>query len=169
MNLWKNVIIKERKKSLRGAQKIAKDNKKWYVSRMVTAKELKKKYDRDLKKLQETCKHENISDWLVETDSHGDDTGVRIKQCKICWKLLLYKATCEACSKEFTYEFSKRDWSTSQLCPECLKKGRYYCWQHKLIHNDLQGCPKCLKQFGHTLFEEAPKYSILKWFKQKKG
>lgn len=119
-----------------------KDMKK---KEMKTATELKEQYEKDMKELQENCKHKDISDWIIIYEFHGNDTGVKVKQCNICWKELEYKAPCEACHKEFTYV--KRDWSTSQLCPTCLKKGKYYCYKHKKLHSNRHGCPKCLKMF----------------------
>ena len=112
---------------------------------MKTAKELRDKYASDLVKLQEICKHKDVSDWRIVREIHFNDTGIRVKNCNTCWLELEYQAPCEACGKEFTYV--KRDWSTSQLCSECLKKGKYYCYQHKELHSNRQGCPKCTKMF----------------------
>lgn len=113
--------------------------------RYSTAKELQEQYEKDVQQLQENCKHKDISDWLIVREIHFNDTGIKVKQCNTCWKELKYKAPCEACHKEFTYV--KRDWSTSQLCPTCLKIGKYYCYGHKKLHSNRRGCPKCLKMF----------------------
>ena len=113
--------------------------------KQITAKDLQDRYEKDMKDLQRSCEHKTVSDWLAVREMHGNDTGVRVKQCKICWLKLEYKAICEACHKEFTYV--KRDWTTSQLCPDCLKIGKYYCYQHKQLHNTPRGCPICMKRF----------------------
>ena len=110
---------------------------------MKTAKQLKDKYEKDLKDLQETCKHEKVSNWL----SYGNvriRTNDRVKQCEICWTYLQRKLICGVCHKEYIIEEKEyRSWD--QLCPECSKQGKYYCWQHKKFYNDPQGCSKCLE------------------------
>ena len=125
--------------------------------KQMTAKELLDKYENDVAELQRTCKHEKISDWMIVREIHGNDTGVKYKQCEICWTKLEYKAPCEACGKEYTYTDGKRDWTASQLCPECMKKGKYYCWTHKQVHSNPHGCPACIK-----IFERAEKRDKLK-------
>jgi hypothetical protein len=115
--------------------------------KQMTARKLLDKYESDVAELQRTCKHKKVSDWLVVREIHGNDTGVKYKQCEICWTKLEYKAPCEACKKEYTYTDGKRDWTASQLCPGCMKKGKYYCWTHKQLHSNPQGCPTCIKQF----------------------
>jgi len=87
---------------------------------MKTAQQLRDKYEKDLENLQNTCGHHD-TDWFDETEIHGNLTGVKLKQCKTCWKVLLHKTNCESCGKEVTYEI--RDWTRAQLCPECSKKG----------------------------------------------
>lgn len=108
------------------------------------AKELQDQFDKDLKQLQENCKHQP-SDWVEKYAFPMHSTGYKIKYCHICEKELECKAPCEACGKDFT--FIKRDWTTSQLCQTCLEKGKYYCYTHKFLHSNRRGCPKCLKIF----------------------
>ena len=111
---------------------------------MITAKQLKDKYEKDLEQLQETCKHEKVSGWL----EYGDiriRTGDRVKQCEICWTFLQRKLNCENCGKEFIVEEKDYSGLWTKLCPECLKKGKYYCWTHKKFHDKPEGCSECLK------------------------
>ena len=110
---------------------------------MKTAKQLKDKYETDMKQLQENCKHPKIRDWLTWCDFHGNPIN-EVKQCEICWTILNRKINCFVCKKDFIIE--EKDYrSWDQLCPECQKKGKYYCWAHKKFYDDPQGCSKCLE------------------------
>jgi len=55
---------------------------------MKTAKQLQDKYESDLKKLQESCKHPDITDWEEEWYMPGHSSGNYIKTCRICWKVI---------------------------------------------------------------------------------
>jgi hypothetical protein len=59
---------------------------------MKTAKEIRMYFDskRDvaLKKLQDKCKHEHISDWLDQYWAVGHSTGKQVKVCNACEKIL---------------------------------------------------------------------------------
>lgn len=52
-----------------------------------------KEYLDNIEKFQKQCKHEDISDWIIIRDPylHYNDTGWRVKQCQICWKILSEK------------------------------------------------------------------------------
>ena len=52
----------------------------------MSAQELIDKYNEDLKNLQETCQHENISDWAMEYWAPAHSTGRQVKYCINCWK-----------------------------------------------------------------------------------
>lgn len=52
----------------------------------MTAQELKDKFDSDLKQLQETCNHEDISGWLNLEWAPAHYAGVKVKVCNVCWK-----------------------------------------------------------------------------------
>jgi len=67
---------------------------------METAKKLKEKYEKELKELQEDCKHEDISDWLTEEWAPAHSTGWLVKSCNICWKIIQRKTSCPTCKKE---------------------------------------------------------------------
>ena len=111
---------------------------------MITAKQLKEKYEKDLEQLQKTCKHKKVSGWL----SYGSirvTTGDRVKQCEICWTFLQRKLTCGVCHKDYIVEEKDYVSYENHLCPECTKKGKYYCWTHKQFHDKPEGCNKCLE------------------------
>jgi hypothetical protein len=54
----------------------------------MTAKELKDKYDADLTKLQESCKHEHIKYNLREMWAPGHYSPGTVDQCEDCWKIV---------------------------------------------------------------------------------
>ena len=116
---------------------------------MITAKQLKDKYEKDLKELQSTCKHPETK-WYEIVEMHGNLIGVQQLQCKICWDTLLYKSNCIACKKEYTSKEMIRIYSSDQLCSECSKKGKWYCWEHRVFYNDRNGCPECGKGFDEA-------------------
>ena len=58
------------------------------IERMKTAKQLQDKYESDLKKLQESCKHPDITDWEEEFYMPAHSSGTYAKFCKICGKIL---------------------------------------------------------------------------------
>ena len=54
---------------------------------MITAKELRDKFDADLKALQEVCKHEDTGE-AEECWAPGHFSGSTVKYCKVCEKIL---------------------------------------------------------------------------------
>lgn len=114
---------------------------------MKTAKQLKERYEEDLKQLQETCKHEKVSGWLPCGDLRI--TVNEVKQCKICWMYISRRINCGVCKNDFVVsEKEYKAWD--QLCPECSKKGKYYCFTHDEFYNGPYGCSKCLEFLRHT-------------------
>lgn len=108
----------------------------------ITAKQLKEKYEEDLKQLQRSCKHEKISRWLPAGDLRIIIN--EVKQCEICWKFISRRINCAACKKDFI--ISEEEYNAlDQLCPECSKKGKYYCSIHNKFYNGPHGCSKCLE------------------------
>ena len=67
---------------------------------MITAKKLKEEYERKLKYLQESCKHNNVTDWLQQEWAPAHRTRYMVKQCNTCWKLVSKKTRCDECKKE---------------------------------------------------------------------
>ena len=53
----------------------------------MTAKELRAKFEADLKQLQDTCKHKEISDWMEYHWAPGHCSG-KVKICKKCEKTI---------------------------------------------------------------------------------
>jgi hypothetical protein len=60
---------------------------KYYVPQDLSAEQLKDKYEADLKYLQQTCKHEKISQWLPYywAPAHYSHD---VRQCVTCWKVI---------------------------------------------------------------------------------
>jgi len=54
---------------------------------MITAKEIRKKCEADIKELQKICQHPR-STWAEECWAVGHFTGRRIKICDVCEKVL---------------------------------------------------------------------------------
>lgn len=54
---------------------------------MTTYKELKEKFDQDVKELQTNCKH-NETKWVRQSFGFGHFTGYEIEICIICHKEL---------------------------------------------------------------------------------
>jgi len=55
---------------------------------MSELKKLKQKYDADVKQLQESCPHPEISDWMPVQWAPGHYSGYSVKLCKRCGKTL---------------------------------------------------------------------------------
>jgi hypothetical protein len=51
----------------------------------MTANQLQKKYERDLRKLQRECKHKRISPWTINEWAPGHSGDV-VRFCRTCWK-----------------------------------------------------------------------------------
>jgi DNA-directed RNA polymerase subunit RPC12/RpoP len=112
---------------------------------MKTAKELRDRYELDLEKLQNKCKHTEISDWMEHWWAPAHYSGYTVKICNICNKIVLWKYTCGVCHREFE-RITELTWKYGDvLCQDCRKKGRYYCYEHKQFHNNRYGyCGKCV-------------------------
>lgn len=54
----------------------------------MTAKELRKKFESDLEHLQNTCKHENVSDWMECEWAPGHSSMMKVKVCLQCEKVI---------------------------------------------------------------------------------
>ena len=107
---------------------------------MKTAKELKYKFDRDMEKLQASCSHKEVSDWIDVMWSPGHYTDYRIKECLICGKVLFKMKTCQGCSETYIIDTDKED-IFDCLCEKCREKGNFYCSYHREFYN--RRCPKC--------------------------
>ena len=64
---------------------------------MNKAQALYKKYKADLKELQESCPHEELTKFMNEWESPGHSTGRVVQLCKECNKVVHYQTTCWNC------------------------------------------------------------------------
>jgi len=62
-----------------------------------TYDELKKKFDRDIVKLQKLCSHNDLTDWREEWWAIGHSTGFQIKSCYKCNKIVKRRTKCRKC------------------------------------------------------------------------
>jgi len=74
---------------------------------MKTAKQLKEKYEQDLKELQENCKHEDVSEWIKFMYAPGHYDIWNVKKCNICWKILQRMTQCGECGKDIILDEDK--------------------------------------------------------------
>ena len=91
-----------------------------------TAEGLREKYNKDLEELQDTCKHIDKSEWMIEEWPPAHTTGWEVIQCNTCWKLLERKSKCNRCGKsihinedeyiKLTYEDPIRNGLCSEKC-----------------------------------------------------
>ena len=110
----------------------------------ITAKSLQDDHEKNLKDLQSTCKHNDISNWMDHMWAAGHYSGYQVKQCNTCWKIISIKTNCNACRKEIIYD-NPDDFAAwkEHLCNNCLKKGKHYCIAHNIHFDDK--CPECEK------------------------
>jgi hypothetical protein len=66
---------------------------------MNKAADLHEDYEKKLKELQETCPHEEMSDWMEEWWAPGHSTGYQVKTCNECNKILSKKTRCSNCDE----------------------------------------------------------------------
>ena len=96
---------------------------------MLTAKELKEAYERNLKLLQDRCEHKNCI-WTRNFDFHGNDWGEETYECQDCWKIVSYRYTCYSCHNKYTTDISESfDYSGSSFgyyCPKCRESGKIF-------------------------------------------
>jgi len=93
---------------------------------MVTAQELKDKYKKDLKKLQDNCKHEDVSDWIQEYWAPGHMSDFEVKICNICEKTVSKRTICDECmmiivDDEIHYGDGKKLALNSHWCKDCYE------------------------------------------------
>lgn len=71
---------------------------------MNAAEKLYQQYQRELKQLQDTCPHEQLTDWVEEWWAPGHTTGRRVRACANCNLVLRGQRACSRCGKEFLEE-----------------------------------------------------------------
>jgi hypothetical protein len=71
---------------------------------MNAAERLYAQYQKDLQHLQETCPHEQLTDWMEEWWAPGHGTGRKVRACTNCNKVLQATRRCRVCLGEFLEE-----------------------------------------------------------------
>jgi hypothetical protein len=67
---------------------------------MNAAKRLYEQYQRDLRQLQDTCPHEQLTDWMEEWWAPGHSTGRKVRACTNCDKVLQATRRFQVCLRE---------------------------------------------------------------------
>jgi hypothetical protein len=88
---------------------------------MNAAERLYEQYQRDLKHLQETCPHEQLTDWVEEWWAPGHSTGREVKACTNCNKVVQARRLCLGCARAFPEKDLKQ--GDGRLLPV----GGWYC------------------------------------------
>ncbi len=88
---------------------------------MNAAERLYEQYQSDLKHLQETCPHEQLTDWVEEWWAPGHSTGREVKACTNCNKVVQARRQCQGCSRLFLEQDLKQ--GDGRLLPI----GSWYC------------------------------------------
>ena len=109
----------------------------------ITAKSLREKYEKELKDLQESCSHDDLSVWMDHMWAPVHYSGYQVKMCNICEKRMLVKVNCTNCGKEIIFKDDDFVSYETHLCEDCQKKGKFYCVYHREFYDDV--CPKCKK------------------------
>ena len=90
---------------------------------MKTYSELKKEFDEKVKDLQSNCKHEDVSDWIVEWWAAAHATGWQVKRCNICNKVVARKTICSDCAKELIKDVDViKEVGGISYCEKCAPK-----------------------------------------------
>jgi hypothetical protein len=55
---------------------------------METAQQLRDKFQADLKALQASCTHPEVTDWIEEQWAPGHSVGTKVKVCLVCEKVI---------------------------------------------------------------------------------
>jgi hypothetical protein len=88
---------------------------------MNAAQRLYEQYQKDLKHLQETCPHEQLTDWMEEWWAPGHSTEREVRACTNCDKVLQARRKCHGCSGLFSEDELKQ--GDGHITPV----GSWYC------------------------------------------
>jgi hypothetical protein len=88
---------------------------------MNAAQRLYEEYQAQLKHLQETCPHHELTDWVEEWWAPGHSTGRKVRACATCDKVIQAKRPCDRCGQEF------REEELRQGDGRVLPWGGHYC------------------------------------------
>ena len=127
---------------------------------METREEQKNRHANEIKELQNSCLHQEVSDWSNENWAFGHSTGFEIKFCRNCEKVIARRTHCSKCGK-LTEEFHdglgthSRPYG-SHYCSECIVRTPE---EVKLDDEDDKRIHSYLKKFWkhEKLPEEAKK------------
>jgi hypothetical protein len=94
---------------------------------MNAAERLYEQYQRDLKRLQEACPHDHLTDWMEEWWAPGHSTGRSVRACANCNKVVQPKRRYKVCLGEFLEgELKEGDGRTlpvgSRYCETCYQR-----------------------------------------------
>jgi len=88
--------------------------------KMKNYEELEKEFEEKVEKLQASCKHEDVSDWIVEWWAIEHPTGWQTKVCKFCNKIVARKTCCATCGNELVEDVDVvKEVVSSWYCEEC--------------------------------------------------
>lgn len=94
---------------------------------MSSYEELRKEFERKVKKLQEQCNHEKLSNWIPYQSASGHYTGREVKSCKRCNLIVNERTKCSLC-KSYV---EKKDWIKGD--GDKVSFGTYFCSEACLI------------------------------------
>ena len=87
---------------------------------MKTYNELKEDFEKSVEKLQQECRHEDLSDWIGEEWAPLHSTGWQIKMCNICNKAIKRKIRCSKCGNWLIEgEDAIKQIMNSSYCSKC--------------------------------------------------
>jgi len=104
---------------------------------MKTYKQLTEEYKKAVEELQESCKHEDVSDWMQEWWALAHSTRYSVRVCNICRKVVDRRTRCNGCSKVFNVRDLKEPTDPNVAintlwCEECYPKHRQIDRQQRL-------------------------------------
>jgi nitroimidazol reductase NimA-like FMN-containing flavoprotein (pyridoxamine 5'-phosphate oxidase superfamily) len=100
---------------------------------MNAAQRLYKQYQKDLKHLQQTCPHEQPTDWMEEWWAPAHGTGREVRACTNCDKVLQSRRKCQGCAKWFP------EGQLKQGDGRIIPIGTWYC---EACHKEVATTPK---------------------------
>lgn len=87
---------------------------------MKNKKQLTNEYEIKLKKMNEQCKHQKVTEIHDRCAATGEWIEFSMKTCDICGTILDRKTWCADCNKEIHNEELMKFWGF-ELCPDCHK------------------------------------------------
>lgn len=88
---------------------------------LTTFDELKKEFDDKVQKLRDSCLHTNLSEWMDYQWAPAHSTGIEVKICNRCQKIIEERTKCWSCGNYV----EKPDWIKGD--GHILPSGTYFC------------------------------------------